>query len=87
LRIQTKDFKNIRLVIHSTELLIYNTLSDLLNKKSFEKYFDFAIKFNKNSLQDGWAIYDIDKEYIRQGVDYLAEVRLYLLLRGLFIRN
>jgi hypothetical protein len=77
IKIQTKDFKTLRLVIKSTELGLYNILSDMLNKKSLEKYFEFAIKFNKNNSQGdeiGWGIYDMDKEYSRQGVDYQSEV-------------
>jgi hypothetical protein len=72
IQIQTRDFRNVKLFIQNSDKAIYNTLSEILNKKNEEKFYNFSIKYNK-SLQNN-DLYNIDEEFKRQGVDLISKV-------------
>jgi hypothetical protein len=77
----TKDLKDVKITINANNLSFYNTFHESTLQYNF---YDFALKyakkFNKTD-RDGWKIYNFEKEFERQQVDFNKQVYFILTCR------
>jgi hypothetical protein len=81
LDILTKDSRTYKFVVSSDQLKFYANLNNFVFPKDSIMHYSFAYRyreglkneFEQNNLVDGWEIYNPDKEYARQGINFLDE--------------
>jgi hypothetical protein len=72
LEVFTKDNRQIRLVMANENKKLFGLLANSVNSKDINSYFQMAYKYREYHPvnYDGWAVYDLIKEFQRQGVDF-----------------
>jgi len=74
LDIYTKDNRNLKLSFQSKKIEIYKNLNEKTFPKESYEYSRFSKEFYKKNRYDykinGWKLYDAEKEYKRQGVNF-----------------
>ncbi len=81
LDIATKDSRSYKFVVSSDQLKFYANLNNLVFPKDPSLHYSFAYRyreglkndFDLNNVVDGWEIYNPDKEYARQGINFFDE--------------
>jgi hypothetical protein len=77
----TKDNREFKFTIINKEMKLFLTLYKLVKPISVDLYWIYAVKYNKcytskkNKISNGWEIFDIQKEFERQGVKFNEDVK------------
>ncbi len=81
----TKDNRNIKLIIFSDELNLFYIIEKLCFPTEIRQFSLFTKKFYsycKLLIEiDGWTLFDIDKEFVRQKVDFNQDKSRYRVSR------
>jgi hypothetical protein len=89
LEIFTKDNRQIRLVMANENKKLFGLLATCVNSKEINSYFQIAYKYREYHPvnNDGWTVYDLIKEFHRQGVDFTNKMSYESKFRLSFVNE
>jgi myotubularin-related protein 1/2 len=86
IEIQTSDFRDLKISLPLEKNSIYETLIDITNPKESNSFYQFAMKYksildinegkNEKNQINGYEIYNIEKEFLRQKINTIPELKL-----------